>query len=113
MRILDVPGFKRACAEAHELCFRLEDDIVVAVKPGGPWRAEPRFHGARPVQLRERLADGATVVVIVRPPRAGSIGGAQSCIDAPLCPWCHGGGFIVTLGGRRPCRVCGGSGVKL
>lgn len=113
MKILDTPGFRRACAEAHELCFRVVDDIVEASPPGGPWRAEPRFVDARPIQLGDRLPDGATVAVIVRPPRVGSIGGAQTCVDAPLCPWCRGGGFIVTLCGRRPCRVCGGAGVKL
>ena len=109
----DLPGFRRACSEAHELCFRIEDDVVVAAPPHGIWRATPRFVGARPTELGEKLTDGSVIVVIVAPPRTGSIGGARTTIDAHACGWCYGGGFIVTLGGRRPCRVCGGSGVKL
>lgn len=116
--------YRAACDAAHEFCFRVADDVVVINRdpsglqpmPDGRWLVEPRYVGARPRGLGDVIDHQALVVAIVRPRREGSAGGVESIIGntEPVCGWCNGTGFDEsTLGGRRPCRRCSGTGRRL
>lgn len=117
--------YRDACTTAHELSFRIDGDVVVAildpgltVPPGASrYTAEPRHVGARPREIGEPLTPGdpdRLIVAIVRQPRVGSAGGIESVYHAATadrCTFCEGSGYIVTLGGYRPCGRCGGTGL--
>lgn len=114
--------YRAACEAAHWLCLRLDDDVVVLdVAPSGPtdsdrWRVEPRHVGARPRGVGDVVDHHGLVVATVMPGRVGANGGIHSIFHrdpANLCDWCEGTGYVVDLGGRKPCGRCGGPGVKV
>ena len=116
--------YRDACAAAHELCFRIDDDVVVihndpsaAEMPPGRdrWRVEPRAIGARLRGVGDVEDHKALVCALVRCSKPGATPGITSIFHDDthdLCDFCGGDGRIVTLGGYRPCGRCGGTGVQ-
>jgi hypothetical protein len=115
--------YRDAAAAAHELAFRLHDDTVILGRDAGPevsyedmchYVVEPRFVGARGRLVNETTGDGRRVLALIRWPRPGAKGGIESIFTKDNawtpCDWCEGTGYIVTLGGYRPCGRCGGTG---